>query len=377
LASQFRRQKRVMIMEDKAKILIIDDEEVVLDSCTQILADRGFQISTTNDGSKGLELIDSIRPDLVVVDLKMPGISGFEVVKKIQEIDPTIVSVVITGFATVSSAVEAMKLGAYDFLPKPFTPDELRLITKRGLEKRRLILETIALRREKELLRDHFAAMVSHELISPLSSLQQNIYVLKQELPDTLTDEQFQRLGRIQSRVEDLLKLIQTWLRVISVDINKIQESFGPVEVSSIISKAVESLQTQATRKDIDILLSVEEPIKPVYGDEGTLVEALINIIGNAVKYSHMGSQVLVSAEESGDGVLIIVKDRGVGIPAEDLPFIFDGFHVGTSATAGEKSHGLGLAITHKIIEAHNGMINVESEMGKGSIFVIRLPTSE
>ena len=363
-------------MEEKAKLLIIDDEDIVLDSCNQILADRGYQVSTTLDGSKGLEMIGEIHPDLVFVDLKMPGISGFEVVKKIHEIDPTIVSVVITGFATVSSAVEAMKLGAYDFLPKPFTPDELRLITKRGLEKRNLILETIALRREKELLRDHFATMVSHELISPLSSVQQNLYVLMQELPASLTDEQIHRLGRIQTRVEELLTLIQTWLRVISVDIKKIQEGFKPVAVSSIISKAIESLQTQAIRKDIEIFPSIEEPIKFIFGDEGTLIEALINIIGNAVKYSHMGSQVLVNAEESGGEILIKVTDNGIGISPDDLPFIFDGFFVSNRATAGEKSHGLGLAITRRIIEAHNGVIIVESEMGKGSSFIIHLPAS-
>ena len=203
-------------MEDMAKLLFIDDEEIVLDSCTQILADSGYEITTTNDGTKGVDLIGEIHPDLVFVDLKMPGISGFEVIEKIHAVDPTIVSVVITGFATVSSAVEAMKIGAYDFLPKPFTPDELRLLTKRGLEKRKLILETI----------------------SPLSSIRQNLYVLDQEIPDALTEDQMRRFSRIQTRVEDLLKLIQTWLRVISVDINKIQEDFEPVAVTPTITKA-------------------------------------------------------------------------------------------------------------------------------------------
>ena len=361
-------------MEDRAKVLIIDDEEIVLDSCTQILADSGFHISTSNDGSKGLELIAEIHPDLVFVDLKMPGLSGFDVIEKIHQTDPTIVSVVITGFATVSSAVDAMKAGAYDFLPKPFTPDELRLITKRGLEKRKLILETIALRREKEMLRDHFAAMVSHELISPLSSVQQNLYVLKEDLPDTLPAEQMHRLERIQVRVEDLLKLIQTWLRVISVDISKIQDSFEPVAVPPIITKAVESVQPQAIRKDIDIIPSIQEPIRDIYGDEGTLVEALINIISNAVKYSHMGSRVNIRAEESGDEIIIKVIDNGIGISPEDLPYIFEGIYAGAGATAGEKSHGLGLAITRRIIEAHNGVLKVESEMGKGSTFFIHLP---
>jgi DNA-binding NtrC family response regulator len=164
------------------KILIIDDEEVVLDSCTEILAGSNYEIATATDGVRGLTLVEEFHPDLVFVDLKMPGISGFEVLEKIREYDSTVVAIVITGYATVSSAVEAMKKGAYDFLPKPFTPDEFRLITRRGLEKRTLVLETMALRREREILRENFAAIVSHELKGPLSAVQQNLFVLEQEL---------------------------------------------------------------------------------------------------------------------------------------------------------------------------------------------------
>ena len=176
-------------MDDRPKILIIDDEEIVIDSCTQILKNGSFQIASASNGTDGLELMKEYHPDLVYVDLKMPGLSGFEVLDQIHEYDPTIVTVVITGFATVNSAVEAMKKGTYDFLPKPFTPDELRLITKRGLERRQLVLETIALRREKELLREHFAAIVSHELKSPLGAVQQNLYVLADDLSDIFTEE--------------------------------------------------------------------------------------------------------------------------------------------------------------------------------------------
>ena len=165
-------------MDRNYKILIIDDEEIVLDSCIEILSSNDYMINTASNGEMGLELLKEIQPDIVFVDLKMPGLSGIEVLEKIHSLDPTIVTVVITGYATVDSAVEAMKHNAYDFLPKPFTPDELRLLTKRGLERRNLILETQALRREKELLRENFAAIVSHELKSPLGAVQQNIYLL-------------------------------------------------------------------------------------------------------------------------------------------------------------------------------------------------------
>lgn len=327
------------------------------------------------DGNVGLKLVQEFQPDLVFVDLKMPGISGFEVLEKICSLDPTIVTVVITGYATVGSAVDAMKKGAYDFLPKPFTPEELRLITRRGLEKRRLVRETIALRKEKEMLREHFAAIVSHELKAPLSALQQNLFALAAELSSKLTEGQKGRFERMKSRIDDLLKLIHTWLRVISVDIKKLKENFTPISVVASISRAVESVQPLAARKDIEILTSVEQAPRLVHGDEGTLVEAFVNLINNAVKYSRVGSQVLVKVLEKENNVLISVTDTGVGVSEEDLPFIFNDFYVGKSGNVVESGSGLGLGITRRIVEAHGGSISVESEVGKGSSFVICLPT--
>jgi signal transduction histidine kinase len=364
-------------MSDKYKILIIDDEEIVLDSCTEILRGGDYLVATASDGAAGLKKVEEFQPDLVFVDLKMPGISGLEVLDQIHASEPTVVTVVITGYATVSSAVEAMKLGAYDFLPKPFTPDEFRLVTHRGLEKRRLVLETIALRREKELLRENFAAIVSHELKSPLGAVQQNLYTLVPELSNQVTEDQKRRLERMKSRIADLVELINTWLRAISVDIATIKEKFEPVSVTSVIVKAVESVETHAVRKGIEINTSLEEPLSLVLGDEVTLSEAIVNIGNNAVKYSHMGSQVSIKAKREDGHVLISVSDTGVGIPEEDLPFIFDDFYRAASGKATAAGAGIGLAICRRIIEAHDGSVSAESEPGKGSTFTIRLPAYE
>jgi len=361
-------------MDNKAKIIIIDDEEVVLDSCTQILAKGNYDLVTVRNGTLGLNKVKEFLPDLVFVDLKMPGISGFEVLDGIQEFDPTIVTVVITGFATVNSAIEAMKKGAYDFLPKPFTPDELRVITRRGLERRELVLETIALRREKEMLREHFAAIVSHELKSPLGVVQQNLYVLADDLSEKLTEEQKTKVERLQTRIADLVKLINTWLRAISVDVSSIRESFEPISIPTVVSKAVESVQQHAIRKDIEIETFVPENLSFINGEEGTLVEAVVNIAGNAVKYSRISGTITIEVVEKDDHILITVKDKGVGIAEEDLPNLFEDFYVGKSKTEGERRSGVGLAITRRIIEAHDGSISVESELGKGSTFTIQLP---
>ena len=363
-------------METKSKILIIDDEEVVLDSCTQILKGGNYQIATAPDGQQGLKLLQEFLPDLVFVDLKMPGISGFEVLEKINEFDTTIVTVVITGFATVSSAVDAMKKGAYDFLPKPFTPDEFRLITRRSIERRRLVLEAISLRREKELLREQFASIVSHELKAPLNAVQQNLFALEFELSNLLNESQKDKLERIKTRIDELLKLINSWLRVISVDAKKLQEGFTKIDITTPIRNALESIGTLATRKDIEVVTSFDPQLPQVNGDTLSLSEVFVNIIGNAIKYSPDGSKVLLKTERQGDKILVTVQDNGIGISPEDLPHISEGFYRGQSGKAFE-GHGIGLAISRQIVDAHDGSITVASEVGKGTTFIIVLPVSK
>jgi signal transduction histidine kinase len=361
-------------MKTKPKILIIDDEEVVLDSCTLILEGGDYSVTTASNGSLGLQLVEDFQPDLVFVDLKMPGIPGLEVLEKITEINPTIVSIVITGFATVNSAVEAMKKGAYDFLPKPFTPDEFRIITKRGLERRKLMLEAIALRKEKEVLRENFAAIVSHELKSPLGAIQQNLYALSGELTGTLSESQLTKIERMKTRIDDLLKLINSWLRVYSVDISKIKDNFSTISVSSLLSKAIETIEPHAVRKDISLIQTVDENVSSMEGDEGSLLEALVNIIGNAVKYSFPGSKIKVNAMERDGNIEISVIDNGVGIQEEELPFVLSDFFRGKTDQSGTESHGIGLTISKRIVEAHNGSISVTSKPNEGTTFFIVIP---
>ena len=366
-----------MPVQPEHKILVIDDEEVVLDSCTQVLAGGDCQVLTASNGAQGLQLLEESPPDLIFLDLKMPGLSGLEVLEKIRNKHPLMVVIVITGYATVSSAVEAMKKGAFDFLPKPFTPEELRLIAKRGLEHNRLVQQTIALRREKEMLRENFAAIVSHELKSPLGALQQNLYVLMAELDDQLSDEQKARFARLKTRLDDLLQLIHSWLRVFSVDINKLKETFQPISVAGAVAKAVETVQQHATRKAIEIQSSVVEPLPRIQGDEGSLTEVVVNLLNNAVKYSFPNGSIRVRAEAQGRQVLVSVTDTGVGIAKEDLPHLFQDFARGHSQPEGVSGCGLGLAISRRIVEVHGGSITVESEPGKGSTFTIRLPVAQ
>jgi two-component system sensor histidine kinase/response regulator len=362
------------VAEQPSRILIIDDEVVVLDSCVEILEGEGVTIATASDGALGLQRLADFHPDLVFVDLKMPGIAGMEVIERIRILDPTTVTIVITGYATLNSAVEAMQKGAYDFVPKPFTPEEFRLVTRRGLERRRLALETAALRRERDLLRENFAAIVSHELKAPLAAIQQNLMLLSAELSGTLSDGQKARLDRMRVRVDDLLKMTRTWLAAFAADFDKVRETFRPTAIPEAVTKAVDTVQPYARRKDIEIVTRVREPLSPVHGDEGLLVEALVNVVGNAIKYSFAGRHVEVAAEEQGGRIMIAVRDTGVGIPPDELPHIFGDFYRGRERRDEEGGAGLGLAITRRIVEAHGGVITVESTPGQGSAFIIALP---
>ena len=363
-----------MAMNHKDKIIIIDDEEVVLDSCTQILEGRNYDVTTAPDGMQGLKLVELIKPDLVFIDLKMPGIPGLEVLEQIHNQDNTIVTIVITGYATVDSAVEAMKQGAYDFLPKPFTPEEFRLITKRGLERRKLVVEAITLRKEKEMLRENFAAIVSHELKSPLGAIQQNLFALSGELSGKLSESQSARLERMKIRIDELIKLINSWLRVYSVDISKIKDNFTTIAVPALITKAIEIVEPHAVRKDVHVIAHAYERLPAIEGDETSLVEALVNIIGNAVKYSFAGSQVAINCTENDKMIDIAISDTGVGIPEAELPNVLSDFYRGSVDKSDESSHGIGLTISRKIIEAHNGTIIVSSKPSIGTTFTIRIP---
>jgi two-component system, NtrC family, response regulator HydG len=135
-------------MERQSNILVIDDQESIRDTCQQTLSRKGYTVDTAENGENGLEALEKKSYDLVILDLKMPGLNGIEVLKKIKEFDSEIAVIVITGYATIESAVEAMKYGAYDFIPKPFTPESLRMIVKRALNTREITLENVLLRNE-------------------------------------------------------------------------------------------------------------------------------------------------------------------------------------------------------------------------------------
>lgn len=366
------------MIEKKPLILVIDDEEAMRDSCSLILTKDGYRAETVASGEEGLQKIQKLHPEVALVDLKMPGISGLEVLEKIKAIDPQLIPIVITGYATVESAVEAMKKGAYDFLPKPFTPGELRIIVSRALERRRLALEAETLRREKKLMEDNFITMVTHQLRSPLVAIQQYFEVILAGLAGKVDKTQEEMILRARERLDGLLRLINDWLDLARIDQGKIIANLKPVSLDQIIKKQLEFLRPLAEEYGVKLeLIPVNKPLL-IQGDEQMLDQVFSNLITNAIKYNKPGGSVTVSITTENNSVLAAVKDTGIGIAREHLPFIFDQFYrVSRREDQKIKGTGLGLSIAKKIVEAHGGAIEVESELGQGSTFIVRLPRPE
>jgi signal transduction histidine kinase len=357
-------------------VLIIDDEEAMRDSCSQILVRDHYRVETAKDGATGIQLTRALRPAVVIVDLKMPGMSGFEVLESLPAIDPHIVAVVITGYATVDSAVEAMKKGAHDFLPKPFTPEALRIIIARGLERRRLVLEAEVLRREKQLLEENFVTMVSHQLRSPLVSIQQSFEVMLAGLAGATDDRLKEMIHKVNERLNGLIRLINDWLDLARVEQGRFVGEFQLLDVRKILDRLVDLMTPSARERGIFVEWAGSSgPAFEVLADEQGLEQVFGNLINNAIRYNKPQGRVRIDLRAEADSVVVEIQDTGIGIAREHLPLVFEQFfRVGRPGDKTTKGSGLGLSIAKKLVEAHHGRIEVQSELGVGTSFTVRLP---
>lgn len=362
--------------ERQEAMLVIDDDHAMRLSCRKILERMGYQVETFEDGAGGLEALGRVKPGLIVVDLKMPGISGIEVVRRVHEIDPEIIIVVITGYATIDTAVEAMKCGAYDFLPKPFSPEELRLIVRRGLERRRLSLLSHQCELEREMLKRRFVTLVSHQLNSPLAAVHQYISVLQQlENTQNAACRRQEWYDRCLKRIEEMQTLIRDWLTLAKAEGGALSREHVSVDLGPLVSGVLETYRTAAAAEAVS--LEARLPPEPCLarGDRNCFQVLFDNLIQNAVKYNRPGGRVMVCAELRDGEVLISVTDTGVGIPEKYQQLLFrEFFRVGAEEGKRAPGTGLGLAICKKIVGELGGSISVESEVNVGSTFRVRFP---
>jgi signal transduction histidine kinase len=372
MCSEFQSTGYAGSQPSGGKVVVIDDEEYVCRSCIEVLQDEGYEVKAFTRPSEGLKHLREQATDLVLLDLKMSEADGIEVLTQIKKAYPDMMVVIITGYATADTAVASLKLGAFDYVSKPFTPDELSAAVGRAFENRRQIDEKRRLN-EQRLMRSEklasigrLAAGIAHEINNPLTS----VLTFSSLMLKKAEDEQRERLEIIVKETTRCREIVRGLLnfarqnepRKENCDINKI------IEAALSLTKN----QLKVSENRITVVKALAD-VPPQQLDPNQMLEVFVNIIINALDAMQTGGQLSVSTRpvDGGRTVEIRVADTGYGIPKENLAKVFDPFF--TTKEPG-KGTGLGLAVSYGIIDRHNGSIDVESELGKGTTFIIRLP---
>ena len=388
---------------ETARLLVVDDDESVALTISEVLRREGFSVDTAASGSEAAPLLRAATYDLVLTDLHMANGDGLSVLAEVRRLSPLSVTIVLTGFASVESAITALRHGAYDYLIKPCIIEELKLTVGRGLEHRRLMLAEQSARSALEALnldleqrvrdrtaelqrlnaelseanraKDVFLATLSHELRTPLTPVLGWVNLLRagQRLDPALTAQgldAIERNARLQARlVDDLLDIS----RIVT---GKLRLDLEVVDLRAVVEAAVETVRGAATERTVEIELKLPSAPLVASGAPVRLQQIIWNLVTNAVKFSPEGGRVVVQLARDGDEARLVVADNGIGIDPEFLPHVFERFRQADGSTT--RRHGglgLGLAIVHALAAMHGGRVSAESAgTGHGARFTLWLP---
>jgi signal transduction histidine kinase len=373
------------------KLLVVDDEKDIRELLSRVLSRiGGFQVELAENGEEGLQKISNDSYDLVLTDLKMPKVDGLQLVNEIARIKPETLTVLMTGHGSVDSALEAMKRGASDYLTKPLNLEELIIRLHKVLEeKQRFVsLKGYAAELEKaneelrkvDQIKSEFVSIASHELRTPLSAIKNSVQLILQGKTGEINEHQKKFLAMADRNITRLTNILNDLLNLSRIESGRIEMKFEELDVRVPIEFVLSSLQPQAQGKSIRLKMELQDELPTVYGDRDKLEQILTNLVGNSMKFTPEEGEISVSArifEQDGHMMAVSVKDSGIGIPEDQLTKVFEKFHqVEGSLQRSVSGTGLGLAITKGLVEAHQGTIWAESELGKGSTFTFTLPVS-
>lgn len=370
------------------KILVIDDQPGIREACKKALAPRGYHVQVAETGEEGLQKIYSEGFDLVLIDMMMPGTSGMDLIPLIRQRDPDCVCT-LTGYAAAEMTAAAIKQGVYDILTKPFTTDELYLVVRQGLERRRLALEVKRLQaievevqrlaQEKARLEEldkakvAFNRLVTHELQAPVSAVLSYLdLMLKNYIPP---EKQREYLERAASRVKGLMALIGDSIEFSRLKDGRTASKPEFIQMESILSQVIAQYENQAAEKKVTIHANISTGIAPICMIEDQARSIWTNLISNGIKYTPEGGRILIILRQAEASLIGQVIDTGIGIPEDAKGRLFmEFFRAGNAKSLNIPGSGLGLAIVKQIIDKAGGNIWVESTMGKGSTFSFSLP---
>lgn len=363
-----------------ATILVVEDNIPLLHGLRELLRQEGYQVLIAQDGIEALEVMKKTCPDLIIADIMMPRMDGYafyEAVRSRPEWVP-IPFIFLTAKAAREDIIKGKALGAEDYITKPFDVRELLATVRSRLERAKAVREFSEAKVEK--LKEQIITALSHELRTPLTYVVGYTELALEDIKSLPIEAFRDYLQEIKRGADRLTKLVEDFLLLLNIDTGRIKEQiqrFSEVreDLAEIVRKTVDKYRPLAESQGVRLEFQVIPPIPPVRLMEPLFADALGRLLDNAIKFSLRDEkEVQVYLKKEGEHVKLTVKDKGIGIPPEEIPNLFNRFRqIGRDKTE-QQGLGLGLAIAWEIISLHGGRIEVESEPGSGSSFTICLP---
>ena len=312
----------------------------------------------------------------MLLDNKLPGIQGVEVLEFINNNQLDILVMMITSYASLELAVKATTIGAYDFVPKPFTPQELKSSMENITKHYFLRRMTRKMHKEGKQVRFQFLSVLSHELKAPLNAIEGYLNIMqdKQMGPNVAAYDEM--IDRSLSRVKSMRTMIMDLLDLTHIESGKKKRELRELDLCLVAKSAMDTMMPLAIQRDVTMQLAADDGCT-YFADSDEMVIIFNNLISNAVKYNATGGTVTCTIAQSENQVVIRVADTGIGIDEADVPKLFHEFsRIKNAKTREVTGSGLGLSIVKRLVSMYNGRIEVDSKVGQGSTFSIYLPVS-
>jgi two-component system sensor histidine kinase/response regulator len=366
------------------KILVVDDDRMNIRILGGILKAEGYVLGEAGSGEKALEVYEELRPDLVLLDVMMPGIDGFETCRRLKKThgEKSAPVIFITAKNESDDVVEGLEAGGVDYLPKPFKAKEVMARIRSHLQNQILSEQQKALVDQlsrANAAKNRFLGMAAHDLRNPLASIRGLSEFLREGAVGPLTADQQDLITTIHDASQSMLQLVNELLDVATIESGELKLHAERHNLSDLVAKSVLLTNIEAAKKKTHVQYDAAATAVMVTIDPAKMRQVVDNLLSNAVKYSPPGSTVraLVRAEPLRSACILSVRDEGPGIPEGERDRLFKDFgRLSVKPTGGEKSTGLGLAICRKIVEAHHGTIVAENLPGRGCEFRVSLPSA-
>ena len=370
---------------DTLRVLVVDDETGMRLAVARVLntytvrpdeSDEhavGFAVETADTGEAALEMMSASAPDILLLDMKLPGMSGLDVLREIRERRIDTLTVMITAYATLETAIEATKRGAHDFLPKPFTPEDLRVAVRRVVRHLCVQREARRLAEEKRQVRFQFISVLGHELKAPLAAVEGYLQIMKDGSAGNDPAVVARMVDRALARTEGMRKLIVDLLNMTRIESGQKRRDLAPADLREAAEAAVETVGAAAAARGIEVRVEAPERA-PIVADRGELDIIFNNLVSNAVKYNRERGRVRVAIDRADGHWRVRVEDTGIGLAREDAQRLFQDFvRIKNDQTRAIPGTGLGLSIVKKLAQLYGGDATVASEPGVGSTFTVTL----